>query len=160
MRTDSGYCDVLHGAYNEQEKYKITGKFNNDSQVGEWTEQLPNNILAVATFKKGRLDGPYFEYYYNYKNPRADILWKGQYSVVEYTYAEVAENSMRPAGKQVEMVQSVRIGNWEHYDIIGQLLEIVAYNWKKGMKKPDSKEQEKTENHIESKEESTEIFSR
>lgn len=133
-KESAGYIDMLHGNYYEYwdatgVTAKTSGFFKHGKQVEEWKERQDDASLIIANYNSnGQLEGPYFEYFFNGFNERADIKWKGQFSVVSHSFTEQDEMTLKPIG-QSEITESVRSGIWEHYNRSGELLETLIYQW-------------------------------
>ena len=136
IKWSNGYVDMLHGKYCEYWDAigvapKTTGSFKYGNQSGEWKVRKTDGSLIVATYNdRGQLDGSYFEYYFSGVNERANLKWKGQFSVVTYSHIQQDERTLTQLG-QSTITESPRTGKWEHYNKSGELLETVTYEWLK-----------------------------
>jgi hypothetical protein len=114
-----GYRDILQGQYREYEDGigvgpYLTGQYKRNVPVGEWTKwQLgvggEMSFHVVNYNDHGYIVGPYFEYYRNYANNRANIMWKGHFEVVTYSYSHDPITG-QPMDTPVQTRESVRSG--------------------------------------------------
>ena len=130
----NGYGDMAYGDYEEYYYYhnsnnpiiKTQGKYEKGYKTGEWIYHDHSGLTqtTIYNFSGGTLSGLCIKYYPSPKFEKAKIKIKGNYGKVymprpywfDINSSEIIkENIIR------------RVGEWEYYDIHGNLIEVVNY---------------------------------
>lgn len=130
--SEGRYVDIFHGEFLEFTDLqgigsKTEGQFNHGLMVGDWKTKTDKETIVVASFNNhGSIDGLYQEYY-SLTPDSAQIKLEGQFGVVySRDFVEDLET-----GELVEVLlgEIKKVGDWKHYDLSGNLVLTVSYNW-------------------------------
>ncbi len=133
----TGYGDMAYGTYEEYYYYhnsnhpiiKTQGQYENGYKTGKWTYHNHSGHIqtTIYTFIDGDLSGPFISYYPSYKFSEAKIKIKGNYKKVNMNslfYYDIDN----PEIIKEDIIR--RVGDWELYDNLGNLIEVVNYSQK------------------------------
>lgn len=125
--------DVLDGKYIEYSfedagVIKVQGQHKRFKKVGEWyvVDERTRDKTVINFNEHGELEGPYAEYYYNWKDGSYILKREGAFKVFEYDTV-VQSRSGKESIRSIR--ESRRAGIWRYYTRDGVVLEQTEYKW-------------------------------